>query len=63
MPVPPRSCGHGPRSRPSRKTDENIFAGSREDHLRNEDGRWRIYKRVVVLDSNVILAKNLSVFF
>jgi len=45
------------------ETDENIFAGSREDHLRNEDGRWRIYKRVVVLDSNVILAKNLSVFF
>ena len=45
------------------ETDENIFAGSREDHLRKEDGRWRIYKRVIVLDSNVILAKNLSVFF
>ena len=45
------------------ETDEDIFAGSREDHLRKEDGRWRIYKRVVVLDSNVILAKNLSVFF
>ncbi len=45
------------------ETDENIFAGSREDHLRNEDGRWKIYKRVIVLDSNVILAKNLSVFF
>ncbi|MBC51747.1 MAG: 3-phenylpropionate dioxygenase, partial [Chloroflexi bacterium] len=34
-----------------------------EDHLRKEDGRWRIYKRVIVLDANVILAKNLSVFF
>ena len=45
------------------ETDENIFAGSREDHLRKEDGRWRIYKRVIVLDANVILAKNLSVFF
>ena len=45
------------------ETDENIFAGSREDHLRKEDGRWRIYKRVIVLDSNVVLAKNLSVFF
>ncbi len=45
------------------ETDENIFAGSREDHLRKEDGRWRIYKRVIVLDSNVILAINLSVFF
>lgn len=45
------------------ETDENIFAGSREDHLRQEDGHWRIYERVIVLDSNVILAKNLSVFF
>ena len=32
-------------------------------HLRKEDGRWRIYKRVIILDANVILAKNLSVFF
>ena len=45
------------------ETDENLFAGSREDHLRKEDGRWKIYKRVIVLDANVILAKNLSVFF
>ncbi len=45
------------------ETDENIFAGSREDHLRKEDGGWKIYKRLIVLDSNVILAKNLSVFF
>ena len=45
------------------ETDENIFAGSREDHLREEDGRWKIYKRTIVLDANVILAKNLSVFF
>ena len=45
------------------ETAANILAGSREDHLRKEDGRWRIYKRVIVLDSNVILAKNLSVFF
>ena len=45
------------------ETDENIFAGSREDNLRKEDGHWRIYKRVIVLDANVILAKNLSIFF
>ncbi|MEC8856106.1 MAG: aromatic-ring-hydroxylating dioxygenase subunit beta, partial [Chloroflexota bacterium] len=45
------------------ETDENIFAGSREDNLRKEDGLWRIYKRVIVLDANVILAKNLSIFF
>ena len=44
-------------------TDENIFAGSREDILRRVDGAWKIAKRIIVLDSNVILAKNLSVFF
>ena len=45
------------------ETDENIFAGSREDELRNVDGEWKVAKRVIVLDANVILAKNLSVFF
>ena len=45
------------------ETDENIFAGSREDILRRVDGVWKIAKRTIVLDSNVILAKNLSVFF
>ena len=45
------------------ETDENIFAGSREDILRRVDGAWKIAKRIIVLDSNVILAKNLSVFF
>lgn len=43
--------------------DENIFAGSREDDLRKVDGHWKVAKRVIVLDANVILAKNLSVFF
>ena len=45
------------------ETDENIFAGSREDLLRQEDGRWKVARSTIVLDSNVILAKNLSVFF
>ena len=45
------------------ETDENIFAGSREDELRRTDGGWKIARRTIVLDSNVILAKNLSVFF
>ena len=45
------------------ETDENIFAGSREDELRIVDGAWKIRRRTIVLDSNVILAKNLSVFF
>jgi 3-phenylpropionate/cinnamic acid dioxygenase small subunit len=45
------------------ETDENVFAGSREDTLRQVDGRWKIAQRIIVLDANVILAKNLSVFF
>jgi len=45
------------------ETDENIFAGSREDTLRQVAGQWKIAQRIIVLDANVILAKNLSVFF
>ena len=45
------------------ETDEHIFAGSRDDELRQVDGRWKIARRTIVLDSNVILSKNLSVFF
>jgi 3-phenylpropionate/cinnamic acid dioxygenase small subunit len=45
------------------ETEENIFAGRREDVLRQVGGQWKIARRVIVLDANVILAKNLSVFF
>lgn len=45
------------------ETEENVFAGSREDVLRQVAGQWKIAKRIIVLDANVILAKNLSVFF
>ncbi len=45
------------------ETDESIFAGSRDDVLRQVDGEWKIAQRTIVLDANVILAKNLSVFF
>ena len=45
------------------ETEENIFAGSREDVLRQVAGQWKIARRVVILDANVILAKNLSIFF
>ena len=45
------------------ETDENVFAGYRQDELRKEDGAWKISRRTIVLDSNVILSKNLSVFF
>ena len=45
------------------ETEENIFAGYREDLLRLVDGDWKIARRTIVLDANVIMAKNLSVFF
>ncbi len=45
------------------ETEENIFAGYREDVLRPVDGSWKIARRTIVLDANVIMAKNLSVFF
>ncbi len=49
--------------RSQHETEQDIFAGSREDDLRKVDGQWKVAKRVIVLDANVILAKNLSVFF
>ena len=45
------------------ETEENVFAGCRDDILRPAGGEWRIARRTIVLDANVILAKNLSVFF
>ena len=45
------------------ETDLNIFAGCREDVLRKAAGGWKIARRKIILDQNVILAKNLSVFF
>jgi len=44
------------------ETDQQIFAGSREDVLRPTDGGWKIAKRTIVLDANVLLDKNLSIF-
>ena len=45
------------------ETDLNIFAGRREDVLRRTADGWRIARRKILLDQNVVLAKNLSVFF
>ena len=44
------------------ETDQQLFAGSREDVLRRVDGAWKVSKRTIVLDANVLLDKNLSVF-
>ena len=45
------------------ETDQDFYIGSREDVLRREAGQLRISSRKIVLDQNVLLAKNVSNFF
>lgn len=50
------------RSRLEREVD--IYAGSRTDLLRlHPDGNLRVARRTILLESNVLLAKNISTFF
>ncbi len=44
------------------ETETDILVGKREDVLRRGDGGWKIARRMVVLDQNVLLAKNLTFF-
>jgi 3-phenylpropionate/cinnamic acid dioxygenase small subunit len=44
------------------ETDHQLLSGYREDTLRKVDGAWKVAKRMIVLDANVLLDKNLSVF-
>jgi biphenyl 2,3-dioxygenase beta subunit len=44
------------------ETDHQLLSGYREDVLRKVDAGWRIARRTIVLDANVLLDKNLSVF-
>ena len=44
------------------ETDSQLLSGSREDVLRRVDGGWKVARRTIVLDANVLLDKNLSVF-
>jgi biphenyl 2,3-dioxygenase subunit beta len=45
------------------ETEVDIWAGEREDVLRPEGDSFKIAKRTILLDQNVILSKNLSVLF
>jgi 3-phenylpropionate/cinnamic acid dioxygenase small subunit len=45
------------------ETETDFLVGKREDVLRRVDGDWKIARRKIVLDQNVLLAKNLTVFF
>jgi 3-phenylpropionate/cinnamic acid dioxygenase small subunit len=49
------------RNRLEREVD--FFVGIREDRLRRRGTSWEIVERTVFLEQNVLLAKNLTVFF
>jgi 3-phenylpropionate/cinnamic acid dioxygenase small subunit len=44
------------------ETDAQLLSGCREDRLRQVAGIWKVARRTIVLDANVLLDKNLSVF-
>src|SRR5712691_1148100 len=48
------------RNRLQDETD--FFVGKREDVLRQVDRQWQIARRKILLDQNVLLAKNLTLF-
>lgn len=43
--------------------EEEIYVGTRQDVLVRVDGALKISRRKVILDQNVLLAKNVSIFF
>lgn len=45
------------------ETEQDFYIGRREDVLRRIDGAWKIARRKIILDQNVLLAKNISIFF
>jgi len=45
------------------ETETYLFAGKRTDLLRRAGPCWQLARREIVLDQNVLLAKNLTVFF
>lgn len=45
------------------ETDQDLYSGYREDVLRKTENGWKVAKRTVVLDANVIMTKNISIFF
>jgi 3-phenylpropionate/cinnamic acid dioxygenase small subunit len=45
------------------ETEQDLYVGARHDILRRVDGAWKIARRKLLLDQNVLLPKNVSVFF
>ena len=44
------------------ETEQDFYVGARQDVLRRVDRSWKIARRKLILDQNVLLAKNVSVF-
>jgi len=45
------------------ETEQDFYVGARRDVLRRVAGSWKIAGRKIILDQNVLLAKNVSIFF
>jgi 3-phenylpropionate/cinnamic acid dioxygenase small subunit len=45
------------------ETEQDFYVGARRDRMRRIEGSWKIANRRMVLDQNVLTAKNLSIFF
>ena len=45
------------------ETEQDFYVGARRDILRRVAGAWKIAGRRIILDQNVLLAKNVSIFF
>ena len=45
------------------ETEQDFYVGARQDVLRRVDGKRKIAHRKLILDQNVLLAKNVSIFF
>jgi 3-phenylpropionate/cinnamic acid dioxygenase small subunit len=45
------------------ETEQDFYVGARQDVLRRVHGAWKIARRKLTLDQNVLSAKNVSIFF
>jgi 3-phenylpropionate/cinnamic acid dioxygenase small subunit len=45
------------------ETEQDFYVGARHDLLRRIGGAWKIANRRIILDQNVLTAKNVSIFF
>ena len=44
------------------ETEQDFYVSGRQDVLRHVNGAWKIARRTIILDQNVLLAKNVSIF-